>query len=122
MQAIHRLHAGELNTGILESIKAQFGDREIEIRVTGTDETGYLMSSPVNKERLLAAIERVEAGEELVVPDQEQFRCGSSHSTPMRSSNTASRRFERKSCFDEFDECSRKRHEIRSKGLGNPNH
>lgn len=74
MQTIYRLNAGELNAGIIESIKAQFGDREIEIKVTEADETDYLLSSPANRERLLAAIDRVESGEELVIPDQEQFR------------------------------------------------
>ena len=39
-----------------------------------TDQTEYLLRSPANREKLLAAVADVEAGRNLVVPDQTPFR------------------------------------------------
>ena len=38
------------------------------------DETAYLLHSPANREKLLAAVADVEAGRNVVVPDQTPFR------------------------------------------------
>lgn len=74
MHTTYQVNANEIDQGLLESIKAVFKDKEIEITVTELDETEYLARSPVNREHLLQAIERVEAGIGIVTPDQEQFR------------------------------------------------
>lgn len=58
MCALYRLRANELDETFLETVKSQFGEREIEIAVceateTQHDETAYLLRSPANRERLL---------------------------------------------------------------------
>ena len=71
MSATYRLNANELDHNFLDALKAVFKDKEIEIVVTeagqkGEDETEYLLKSPANRERLLAAIENVAQGRNLV--------------------------------------------------------
>ena len=74
MQTIYQLNTDELDIGLLNSIKAQFPHKEIEIIVTEMDETEYLLRSSANREKLLSAVERIESGSDLIIPDQEQFR------------------------------------------------
>lgn len=74
MFTIYRLNADELDANFLASLKAAFPHKEIEIAVAETDETEYLLRSPVNRERLLAAVADVEAGRNVVQPDQTMFR------------------------------------------------
>ncbi len=74
MQTIYQLNADELDANLLESIRAQFRHKEIEIIVMERDETEYLLSSPANREKLLRAVADVEAGRNIVTPDQEQFQ------------------------------------------------
>lgn len=74
MQTIYQLNADDLDIRILESIRAQFEHKEIEIVVAERDETEYLLSSPDGRETLLKAVDDVEAGRNLTTPDQEQFR------------------------------------------------
>ena len=42
--------------------------------VVETDETEYLLRSPANREKLLAAVADVEAGRNVIEPDQTPFR------------------------------------------------
>ncbi|CAN5451282.1 MAG: hypothetical protein ACR2M8_07880 [Pyrinomonadaceae bacterium] len=74
MQTIYQVKADELDQSLLESIKAQFKNKEIEIVVTERDETAYLLRSPANREHLLAAIKDVEENRNIIVPDQEPFQ------------------------------------------------
>ena len=74
MQTIYQINADEIDESLLESIKAQFKHKEIEIVVSERDETSYLLRSPANRERLLRAIEDVEENRNIIVPDQEQFQ------------------------------------------------
>ena len=74
MQTIYQINADELNQDFLESIKALFKNKDIEIVVTERDETAYLLRSPANRERLLRAIEETEANCNIVTPNQEQFQ------------------------------------------------
>lgn len=74
MQTIYQINADELDQNILESIKALFKNKDIEIVVTERDETAYLLRSPANRERLLQAIEDVEANRNTITPNQEQFQ------------------------------------------------
>jgi len=66
MQTTYRLNANELDEKFIQSLKALFKDKDIEIMVSEVDETAYLLRSQANKERLLKAIENVERGENLV--------------------------------------------------------
>ncbi len=74
MQTIYQINADELDQDIVESIKALFKNKEIEIVVTERDETAYLLRSPPNRERLLRAIEETEANRHIITPNQEQFQ------------------------------------------------
>ena len=74
MFTIYRLNADELDADFLESLKAAFRHKEIEIAVGEADETEDLLRSPANRERLLAAVADVEAGRNVVVPEQTAFR------------------------------------------------
>jgi antitoxin YefM len=66
MQSVHRLKANELDDRFLESLKAQWGDREIEIVVSEADETAYLMRNEANRQRLLKAVSDIEQRHNLV--------------------------------------------------------
>ena len=66
MNTIYRLNANELDEKFVESLRALFKDKDIEIVVSEVNETAYLLRSEANKERLLKAIENVEKGENLV--------------------------------------------------------
>ena len=60
MYTIYRLNASELDSQFVESLKALFKDKEIEITVSEVDETAYLLRSEANKKRLLEAIRNVD--------------------------------------------------------------
>jgi antitoxin YefM len=66
MQSVYRLKARDLDDRFLESLKALWGDREIEIVVSEVDETAYLMANEANRQRLLKAIDDVENRRNLV--------------------------------------------------------
>ncbi|MHC1726716.1 MAG: hypothetical protein AB9866_12015 [Syntrophobacteraceae bacterium] len=66
MNTIYRLNVNELDEKFIQSLKALFRDKDIEIIVSEVDETAYLLRPDANKERLLKAIENVEKGENLV--------------------------------------------------------
>ena len=66
MNSIYRLNANDLDEKFIQSLKALFKDKDIEIIVNEVDETAYLLQSEANRERLLKAVENVEKGENLV--------------------------------------------------------
>ncbi len=66
MHSVYRLNAQELDNNFLESLKTLFRDKLIEIVVTEVDETAYLLRSPVNRTRLMKAVENVKNGEDLI--------------------------------------------------------
>ena len=74
MNAIFQLKADELDQTFLDSVKAAFKDKEIEVTVSERDETAYLLRSPANRERLLGAVADVEQLQNIVTADQEQFQ------------------------------------------------
>lgn len=74
MNAIYQLKADQLDQDFLDAIKSTFKDKEIEIAVYERDETSYLLRSPANRERLLRAIADVQKSQDVITPDQEQFR------------------------------------------------
>ena len=64
MYMTYRMNAAELDSRFLRALKAMFKDKDIEIVIceaaqSEEDETAYLLRSPVNRERLLKAIENV---------------------------------------------------------------
>jgi len=66
--------ADELDESFVASVKAAFKGRSIEITVVEDDETGYLLRHQANRDRLLRAVSDIEAGQNLITPDQERFR------------------------------------------------
>lgn len=66
MHTSYRLNANELDEKFIQSLKALFKDKDIEIMVSEVDETAYLFRSEANKERLLRAVENVEKRENLI--------------------------------------------------------
>ena len=74
MVTTYRLNADELDDRFVESLKAAFRHKEIEITVGEVDETAYLLRSPANREHLLRAVEDLAAGQNIVVPDQQMFQ------------------------------------------------
>ncbi|MBI3881054.1 MAG: hypothetical protein HY301_13465 [Verrucomicrobia bacterium] len=74
MQTTYQLNTDELDSRFLESIKAAFPRRRVTIAVNDeADETESLLADPERKARLLQAIEDINAGRNLVVPDQKLF-------------------------------------------------
>ncbi len=59
MQTTYRLNANELDQNFLDSLKAAYKDKEIEIIIYEVDETEYLFRAEANKKRLLQAIDNV---------------------------------------------------------------
>ncbi len=74
MQTIYKTRANEIDAAILDSIKALYDDKQIEISVMEQDTTEYLLSSESNREQLLRAIDDIEHGRNIITPDQEQFQ------------------------------------------------
>ncbi len=74
MQSVHRLKANELDDRFLESLKSQWGDREIEIVISEADETAYLMRNEANRQHLLKAVNDIEQRHNLVEVDLEAIR------------------------------------------------
>ena len=75
MQTTYTLNTDELDERFLSSLKAAFPQRQVTIAVNDEpDETEYLLSDPVRKERLLRAIEDINHGRNLVTPDQTLFQ------------------------------------------------
>jgi len=58
--------ANELDSSFLESLKAAFQNKEIEIVVYESDETTFLLKNPVNRKRLLTAVENIQNRSNLV--------------------------------------------------------
>ena len=74
MQTIYQINADELDQNLIDSIKALFKNKEIEIVISERDETAYLLRSPANREMLLRAVKDVENNQNIVIPDQQQFQ------------------------------------------------
>lgn len=74
MNAVFHLDASELDEAFLSGLKQTFQHRRLEIVVREADETEYLLGSPTNKRELLSALADVEAGRNVVVPDQAGFQ------------------------------------------------
>ena len=72
MTSIYRLNVNELSEDLLNSIKAAFKDKEIEITVTeAVDETAYLLSSNKNRQILEQSLHSLEQGKGVTFTVQE---------------------------------------------------
>jgi antitoxin YefM len=71
MYTTYRLKADELDDDFLQSVKALFHDKVVEIAICDAaqaeeDETDYLLKNPANRQRLLNAIDNVEQRQGIV--------------------------------------------------------
>ncbi len=63
MVTTYRLHVNELSVELLNSIKAAFKDKTVEIVVSdAVDETEYLLSTEANRQHLDASMKELEEG------------------------------------------------------------
>lgn len=67
MYTLYRLNSDDLDEAFVQSLRALFKGKTIEIAVSeaedgGDDETAYLLREPANRRRLMEAIENVDAG------------------------------------------------------------
>jgi len=63
MTTIYRLHVSELSAELIDSIKAAFKNKTIEIIVQDAmDETEYLLSNEANKRHLSESMKELEEG------------------------------------------------------------
>jgi hypothetical protein len=69
MKTVFHTTAEELDESCIASVKAASKRRPIEITVTA-----YLLRHPANRERPLRAVAEMDAGENIVTPDQAAFR------------------------------------------------
>jgi antitoxin YefM len=74
MVTVYRTNADDLDAAFVESVRAAFKGKDIEIVVSEHDETDYLLSSRANREKLLSAVEDIGAGRNLVRPDDSKLR------------------------------------------------
>lgn len=75
MYTIYRLNVNELDQRFIESLKAVFSGKDLEIVVTEVDETTYLLDSEANRARLLQAIQRVNEHRDLIEFDLDSALC-----------------------------------------------
>lgn len=61
MDTLIRVNANELNHNLIDFIKLSFKDKRIAVHIyeDEMDETEYLLSDPITKQRLLESIENV---------------------------------------------------------------
>jgi antitoxin YefM len=72
MTTIYRLNVNELSQELLNSIKAAYKDKVVEITVTeALDETAYLLSSKENKKHLEQSQYSLEQGKGITFTVQE---------------------------------------------------
>ena len=74
MVTVYRTNADDLDDAFVESVRAAFKGKDIEIVVSEHDETDYLLSSRANREKLLSAVEDIDAEKNLVRPDESKLR------------------------------------------------
>ena len=79
MYTIYRIKANELDSRFIRALKMLFKNKEIEIAVCEVseieeDETEYLLKSPVNRKRLLQAIENVSNKRNLVTVNVDELQ------------------------------------------------
>ena len=66
METTYRLNTRELGSSFIDSLRKEYPDQNIVIKVREQDETEYLNSSPANRSHLEKAISNVEQGKNLI--------------------------------------------------------
>lgn len=74
MQAHFILDAEELDYSFVDKLKVLFKDKRIELVISESDDTQYLLKNPANQQHLLSAIENSKNKENLVEVDSELFQ------------------------------------------------
>lgn len=74
MQASFILDSNELDYRLVDKIKEIFQNKRIELIVTDSDDTEYLLASDTNKKTLLNSISNIERGENLAMADPNIFK------------------------------------------------
>jgi antitoxin YefM len=74
MQANFVLDSDELDYKFIDKIKEIFKNKRIELTISDSDDTQYLLASEENKEILLNSIANIEKNENLVTADSKIFK------------------------------------------------
>ena len=74
MQSSYRLKANDLDEKFIAGLKETYKDKDIEIIIYEVDETGYLLKSQANRERLMKAKNNIENGTNLIEVDLEDLQ------------------------------------------------
>ena len=74
MQTHFILDSSELDYSLIDKLKVLFFFFLIELIVSESDDTSYLLSSPKNKEILINSIKNIENSEKLIFADKKLFK------------------------------------------------
>lgn len=74
MQTHFILDSSELDYSLIDKLKVLFKNKRIELIVSESDDTSYLLSSPKNKEILLNSIKNIENNDKVVFADNKLFK------------------------------------------------
>ncbi|WP_066164281.1 hypothetical protein [Aliarcobacter cryaerophilus] len=74
MQTHFILDSSELDYSLIDKLKVLFQNKRIELIVSESDDTNYLLSSPKNKEILLNSIKNIENSGKLIFADKKLFK------------------------------------------------
>ncbi|MCT7484862.1 hypothetical protein [Aliarcobacter cryaerophilus] len=74
MQTHFILDSSELDYSLIDKLKVLFQNKRIELIVSESDDTSYLLSSPKNKEILLNSIKNIENNDKVVFADNKLFK------------------------------------------------
>ena len=74
MQTHFILDSSELDYSLIDKLKVLFQNKRIELIVSESDDTSYLLSSPKNKEILLNSIKNIENNDNVIFADNKLFK------------------------------------------------
>ena len=74
MQTHFILDSSELDYSLIDKLKVLFQNKRIELIISESDDTSYLLSSPKNKEILLNSIKNIENNDKVVFADNKLFK------------------------------------------------
>ena len=74
MQTHFILDSSELDYSLIDKLKVLFQNKRIELIISESDDTSYLLSSPKNKEILLNSIKNIENNDKVVFADKKLFK------------------------------------------------
>ena len=74
MQTHFILDSSELDYSLIDKLKVLFKNKRIELIISESDDTSYLLSSPKNKEILLNSIKNIENNDKVVFADNKLFK------------------------------------------------